>query len=72
METDLTAEEMESELRDILNNRMKVVEPGKNKEIDNPNYSHAIMFVFDWSQVESFQIVWDYIEAFKKVNVGNG
>ena len=38
----------------------------KKKKVPNPHFSHALVFVFDCSEVETFNVVVDYIEGFNK------
>lgn len=74
---------MENKLRDIINNKQYLSSKKNKgtmcltlltniyclleKKEPNPNFSHAIVFVFDCSEIETFNIITDYIEAFIRV-----
>lgn len=69
---DLSAKEMESKLVKLMNNRMF---KKKNNNIEdselNPDFIHAYIFVFDCSEVKTFDVVCQYIEAFHQTEESN-
>ncbi|CAI2367518.1 unnamed protein product [Moneuplotes crassus] len=73
LRSELSRKEMETKLRKILNNSFE--DPGykKSKNVPrrvkkiNPEFSHALLFIFDCSEIQSFDIVCGYIEAFNKI-----
>lgn len=47
------------------------VDPKARKKQLHPDFSQAMVFVFDCSEIATFSIVTDYIEAFNKIEVSN-
>ena len=68
MEYEITEEEMSKKLIQIINNeeyyKETSVEAKGKKGVPNPNFSHAIVFVFDLSASESLNTTIDYVKAF--------
>jgi hypothetical protein len=47
------------------------IDPKARKKQLHPEFSQAMIFVFDWSEIATFNIVTDYIEAFNRIEVRN-
>jgi hypothetical protein len=43
------------------------VDPKATKKQLHPEFSHAMIFLFDCSEIATFNIVTDYMEAFDKI-----
>ena len=46
--------------------RCGLIQKHQNKQM-NPEFSHAVIFVFDCSEMSTFNIVKDYIEAYIQI-----
>lgn len=66
--TNLLRKKCQNKLVQIINNdeyyKENSKEAGGKKNVPNPNFSHALVFVFDLSSTESFITTRDYVKAF--------